>query len=273
MRTLRVTAFALAAALIAARSATGQATGQAAPPSPAPPPPAASSVGLVATRQGLSARAEQLELAAISNSQTTASRSDAAREAADIRRRLAEGDFRVGDRIVLAVEGEKALTDTFIVRPGIMLALPDVGDIPLGGVLRSELQDYLTQRLGQNLREPVVHATAYIRLSVVGGVAKPGYYDVPAQALLSDVMMVAGGPVATAKIQDMKIERGGHAILEKKALQHAIAAGMTVDDAGLIAGDQYNVPSASTKTTRDTIGFIALLLTIPLTVYSLTQIK
>ncbi len=227
---------------------------------------------LSASRMRLEARAEQLEQTARSSNTKAAARDSAAREAAIIRQRLTTGDFKVGDRILLQVEGEPTLSDTFTVGLGSVLTLPAVGDVSLQGVLRSELQEYLTRRIGQNLRDPVVHATAYIRLSVVGGVARPGYYDVPAQALISDVMMVAGGPLATAKVQDMKIERGGHAILEKKSLQHAIASGTTIDEAGLIAGDQYTVPTNSSTGTRETIGFIALLLTIPITVYSLTQI-
>jgi len=227
---------------------------------------------LSASRMRLEARAEELELAAQASNTKPAARDSAARAAAVIRQRLTTGDFKVGDRLVLLVEGEPTLSDTFTVGLGSVLTLPTVGDVSLQGVLRSELQEYLTRRIGQNLRDPVVHATAYIRLSVVGGVARPGYYDVPAQALLSDALMAAGGPLATAKLQDMKIERGGHAILEKKALQHAIAAGTTIDEAGLIAGDQYTVPGSGTTSTRETIGFVALLLTIPITVYSLTQI-
>ena len=32
-----------------------------------------------------------------------------------------------------------------------------------------------------------------MRIGVLGGVIRPGYYDVPAQMLLSDVVMNAGG--------------------------------------------------------------------------------
>ncbi|HWC73092.1 MAG TPA: polysaccharide biosynthesis/export family protein [Gemmatimonadales bacterium] len=229
-------------------------------------------LALGATRMRLEARAQQLEQVALATTKSSATRDSAAREAAVIRQRLSEGDFKVGDQILLQVEGEPTLSDTFTVGLGSTLTLPAVGEVSLAGVLRSEVQDYLTRRLGQNLRDPVVKATAYVRLSVVGAVARPGYYAVPAQALLSDALMAAGGPAPTAKLQDMKIERSGKTILEKKALQHAIAAGMTIDDAGLIAGDQYSIPAGATTGTRETIGFIALLLTIPITVYSLTQI-
>src|SRR6266536_2187050 len=75
--------------------------------------------GLGATRQALEARAQRLEQATQAGQGARAAgtereaRAHAAREAADIRTRLARGDFRVGDRILVAVEGEAALSDTF----------------------------------------------------------------------------------------------------------------------------------------------------------------
>ena len=134
MTITRVTIAALVALLAAPRPAAGQAGD------------GSNALGLGATRQSLEARAARLEQAAQS--------ADAAREAASIRARLTRGDFRVGDRILLTVEGEKELSDTFTVGLGGQLTLPLIGNVPLEGVLRSELQDYLTRRLAQNLRDP-----------------------------------------------------------------------------------------------------------------------
>src|SRR2546422_365721 len=78
------------------------------------------------------------------------------------------GDFGVGDRILLAVEGDPTLSDPFSVGLGGQLTLPLIGSVPLEGVLRSELQDYLTRRLAQNLRDPEVRTRAFVRLSVQG---------------------------------------------------------------------------------------------------------
>ena len=259
MRNISGAAIALVASLVIVRPGWGQSPGS------------ASVAGLVATRRGLEARAERLELAARSNL-SPAARADAARDAMDVRQRLAEGDFRVGDRIVLAVEGEPALSDTFTVAAGVLLTLPAVGDISLGGVLRSELQSYLTRRLGENLRDPVVRARAYIRLSIVGAVARPGYYGVPADALLSDALMAAGGPTGDANLSKLRIDREGRRIWEGKALQQAIAQGRTIDDAGLVAGDQYVVPGRGRASTGDVLRFGGFLLTIPVTVLTLTKI-
>ncbi len=249
-------AIALAALLLAARSLGGQAP----------------ALGLGATRMGLDERAHRLEEVARSPNQPAAAKTAAAQEAAVIRRRLAEGDFKVGDRILLLVEGEPSLSDTFTVGLGSSLILPAVGEVSLVGVLRSELQVYLARRLGQNLRDPVVRARAYVRLSIDGAVARPGFYGVPADALLSDALMAAGGPTPEAQLGKLRIERAGRPIWEGRALQQAIAAGKTIDDAGLIAGDQYVLPRRGRTTPGDVLRFGGFLLTIPVTIYTLTRI-
>src|SRR5438067_4541580 len=82
--------------------------------------------------------------------------------------------FQVGDRILLRVEGDSALSDTFTVVAGPALRLPDIGEISLADVPRAQLQPYLARELGRYIHDAVVTARALIRISVVGQVAKPG---------------------------------------------------------------------------------------------------
>ena len=227
---------------------------------------------LRATRQALEERAQRLEQALQAGSTRTQDRGEVAREIGGIRKRLAEGDFKVGDRVLLSVEGEKDLSDTFTVAPGRVLPLPVVGDVGLEGVLRTELQAYLTRRLAQNLREPMLRATALVRLSIQGAVARPGYYPVPAEAVLADVLMAAGGTVQDAKVSGLRIERGGAPLWEGKALQKAIAEGWTIDDAGLSAGDQFVVPRRERRDMSEAVRLTGIVLGIPVTIYTLTKI-
>ena len=53
-------------------------------------------------------------------------------------------------------------------------------DISLQGVLRSELQDYLTTQLGKYIKRPEVQTTSLVRVAVMGSVNKPGFYQLPA---------------------------------------------------------------------------------------------
>ncbi len=150
--------------------------------------------------------------------------------------------FQVGDRILLHVEGDSALTDTFSVVAGPALRLPNVGEIALAGVPRADLEPYLTRELGRYINDPVVQARALIRVSVAGEVTRPGYYAVPIDLVLADALMLAGGATQDARVERLSIQRGNSSIWSGNALQSAIARGATLDELGMRAGDRIQVP-------------------------------
>lgn len=162
-------------------------------------------------------------------------------EAAALRARLQSGDFQPGDRVVVEVRGDSAVFDTLTVRGGPSLRLPNIPDVPLRGVLRSELQGYLTTYLARYIREPEVRAESLIRLSVLGEVGKPGFYDFNSDLLLTDAIMAAGGPTANAAIDRSTIRRGKNVILEKDRVGRAAQSGATLDRLGLRPGDEISV--------------------------------
>lgn len=194
------------------------------------------------TRAELTDLLARLDQQASSSSVSGNLRTEAREEAERVRTRLTAGDFRVGDQIQLMVEGEDALTNTFVVRPGEVLALPGVDEVSLAGVLRSELQEHLTTHLAKYLRRPVVTATSLMRLTISGAVTNPGFLAVDADRPLSDAIMTAGGPLVGADINAIYIERGGERIWKGAYLQQAIADGRTLDQLSLQAGDQIFVP-------------------------------
>src|SRR3982750_1692753 len=57
--------------------------------------------------------------------------------------------FQVGDRILLSVEGDSALSDTFTVVAGPAIRLPYIGDISLTDVPRTQVESYLARELGR----------------------------------------------------------------------------------------------------------------------------
>jgi len=217
---------------------------------------------LMATRGALESRLEAARLMG----------PDGQTQADVIQRRLTEGDFRQGDRVLLSVQGEPALTDTFTVTPSIELMLPDVGPISMRGVLRSEVGEYMSREVARYLRAPVVQAHALVSMTVVGEVARAGVHWVNSDALVTDVLTAAGGGTRDAKINEMRIERRGVPVLNEKAMQNAIASMATLDDAGLLPGDQLIVPSRSGSSTYEIVRTVSIILTIPLTIYALTQI-
>lgn len=166
--------------------------------------------------------------------------------------------FRVGDRIAITYEPPTSTTaqpgpmagyfsDTLTVRDGLIIRLPiaGMGDISLEGVRRGNIQRYLTQQFGKYVRDPVVHATPLVRVSVVGEVGRPGFYFMPSDILLSDAIMKAGGPTGNADPNRSVIKRDGREVLDSRDAAAAITSGKTLDEIGVEPGDEVVVGEKS----------------------------
>jgi len=162
-------------------------------------------------------------------------------QAAAVRERLREGDFRAGDRIVLAVQGDSAWTDTLVVLPGSTLRIVSAIEDSLAGVLRSELQSHLSAVITRYYKNATVRAIPLIPFGVLGEVARPGYYRLPADIAVSDAIMTAGGPTQRADMPRTIVRRRSRELLSRSAVRDALAAGLTLDQLGLTAGDELIV--------------------------------
>ncbi len=202
--------------------------------------------GSLQTRAALEELLDRYELILESPGYSDELKASARITSARLRERLEMGDFRVGDAIFLFVEQEPGLPDTLEVTAGMdgpTVVVPGFADVPLRGVLRSEVQDHLTEVLGRIIREPRLRATGLMRLSVQGAVGQPGFYRVPADMLLGQTIMVAGGPGQDADTDDMELTRGSELIFGGEELRELVRQGFTVDQLNLQAGDQLTVPA------------------------------
>jgi protein involved in polysaccharide export with SLBB domain len=80
-----------------------------------------------------------------------------------------------------------------------------------------------------------------IRISVVGEVGTPGFYAVPSELLVTDVLAQAGQVTPEADIGKIRIERGGRTVWDNQALGPEIIEGRTLDQLGVRAGDRLVV--------------------------------
>lgn len=182
-------------------------------------------------------------------------------EIALLKSRLDDGDLQPGDQIFLSVDGEQTLTNTFTVSGNRSLTLPGVSDVSLRGVLRSELEQYLTNELKKYLRNPVVHVRTTVRMSILGSVAKPGFYQVESEKMIGDAIMLAGGPSAGVDPAKTRVERSGAVILDRDAFTAALNEGKTLDQMNLRAGDEIVVGGGRTATTgRSALGTVVPVL-------------
>lgn len=200
-------------------------------------------------------------------SQRLASRSAQDELLARVRARLTQGDFHPGDLVLLEVQGEATLSDTFPIGPGGELTLPSpvVGTLPLRGVLRAELQDTVTRYLGRFLNNPQVRARALLRLSIQGEVARAGVYGVPAEGKLGDALMAAGGTTQFADMRKVRVEREGTRVWEGRSLEQGI------NDLSLRDGDQVFVASRRQGGLGNDLRFVWLIVSLAGGIYGLSR--
>lgn len=185
--------------------------------------------GVLASRDELSASAAQAE------------QSRNPLLAAAIRQRLRDGDFQVGDRILLSVYSDAVHTDTLVVRDGRVIDLPGKAVLPLAGVMRSELKDRVTAEVLKYVKAERVEVTPLTRIGVLGEVARPGYFAMRSDIPITDAIMQAGGPTASADVERSVVRRASHEYRSADETRQAVAKGLTLDQFGLTAGDELVV--------------------------------
>lgn len=222
-----------------------------------------------ASREVLEEALSRFDNAARSQAYSSELRARARAEAAGIRNRLQEGDFRVGDQILLAVEGDSVLSDTFVVALGLIVQLPNVGEISLGGVLRSELQSHITQELDRFLADPVIRARPMIPIAILGAVNEPGYYRVPIETPITDAIMLVGGPTDRANLRKAHLDRYGERIWLGPELETALREGETLDEIKMLPGDEVIIPTKPALSFTQIVGLVG---TVAGTVFALNKI-
>jgi protein involved in polysaccharide export with SLBB domain len=194
-----------------------------------------------ASRPSLEQLERRYEAAAESPAYSGVLRAEAREEAAKLRQRLRNGDFQVGDRVLLTVEGDTVLTDTFTVVQDRVLELTGLGPVSLHGVLRSEVESHLRTFVQRYLRDPVVRARTFVRVAVAGEVQTPGFYVVPTDLVLSDAMRIAGGLTDQGRVTDVSILRSNAVLWDATSLAEALSGGQTLDQLDVRSGDQIVV--------------------------------
>ena len=188
--------------------------------------------------------------------------------------RLQDGDFRPRDLIILEVEGEPTLTDTFTVGADRSLELPSptTGKLELRGVLRSELEPTMITYVRRFVRDARVRAQPMVRIWVQGEVARPGFHGVPANALLSEALMAAGGTTTEADTKKSRVERNGRKIWSAAELDAAITSSRTIDEIGLLDGDRIVFEKKRATTVEGTVRFAAILVSLLGGLYGLSRV-
>jgi hypothetical protein len=201
--------------------------------------------------------ATRAELSALADRLAGGSAAERAKAAA-LRVRLRDGDFQAGDRIALQIDGNVTLYDTVAVAAGSKIDLKDIGEIPLNGVLRSELQDHMSKQIARFIRDARVKATPLVRVSVLGPVGKPGFYFMPSDIPITEAIMRAGGPVGNTDLRKTVVRRGTEELYDSRNTQAALDEGRTLDQLSLRDGDSIEVGEKTTRSWQQIAGILSL---------------
>lgn len=228
--------------------------------------------GPIASRADLEKMLAEAEQIAASDGYSKELRAQKQYEAALIKDRLSYGDFLPGDQITIQAIGDSGLSGTFTIQPGRVLTIPNFGDIPMAGVLRSEVNTYLKQQLSKYIKDPEIKARSLIRLSVLGGIAKPGFYQLDADMLLVDALQAAGGIGNGTDLKNSKVMRQEDEIIPKEVFYDAIVSGRSLDEINLRAGDEILVGTKSTTNWYTTLRTALLIPAAIISLYGLGRI-
>jgi hypothetical protein len=199
--------------------------------------------GPLETRADLLAGAAQMDSLA-RETEDSRQRGRFADRAAQIRLRLSQGDLHDGDKLTIDVLNPPgtALTDTFTVRSGQMLQLTGIAaEIPLHGVLRSELEDHLVRHMSKTFQNPELRVTTMVGIVMTGQVHAPGARFVRHDALLRDVVLSVGTITPEANYSKIVVLRRGEVLYDADSVHAALMDGSTIDGLDLISGDEIEV--------------------------------
>ncbi len=199
-------------------------------------------------------------------------------EAAALRRRLREGDFKVGDKIILHTANTfglpeqtlRLLNDTVVVRDGRVIRMPNMSDLSLVGVLRSELDSVINAHVARYLRNVTVSAEPLVQVLVSGPIGRPGYLYLAPDMLVADALNQTS-PSASADLTRTEVKRQGKVVVKGDSLQAAIRIGATLDRMDLESGDEIAVAERKQKTDwRTWIGVVSAVASLSYLILRLT---
>jgi hypothetical protein len=191
-----------------------------------------------ATRAELKQRVALLEQPGASRAASPAR----AGELAAIRDRLEHGDFKPGDRFILSLRQDSVRSDTLVVRDSLRVAVLNLPEFSVDGLLRSELEDALNAHVTRFLRNAVVRTTLLVRVSVIGAVQRPGFYYALPDGPINDLLTLAGGPAQEANLQKITVTRLGKEIVGGKASKDLLESGKTLEQLDVQSGDTVRLP-------------------------------
>lgn len=120
--------------------------------------------------------------------------------------------LRIGDVLTLMLPGEESLTGDFAINRRGEIELPEIGGMKIAGLPLDEATKQTKQKLATVFRDVDRFAMRIkeqkLMVAVAGRVQKPGTVELPGDATVEVALAGAGGLLAGAQLDRMKIIRG-----------------------------------------------------------------
>jgi polysaccharide export outer membrane protein len=147
---------------------------------------------------------------------------------------------RSGDVLRIRVWPDVSMSGEFPVEESGMVHLPVIGAVRADGIRLADLREQLRDAYGQSMRSPVVSVMPLFRVSVLGGVNRPGLYSVDPTMSIFDVVSEAGGFAPGAKDDQITVVRDSEVLTVD--LRSAVSVGTYLVEVDLRSGDRIIVP-------------------------------
>ena len=159
--------------------------------------------------------------------------------------------FHCGDAVGILVAPDTAsfLKGEYIIDDDGCINLPIIGRKRITAMTQEELTNYLKTAFVQYLRYPGVQIQPLIRLELMGGFQRPGFYYISPQAPFWEVFHLAGVPVREDGLEKIKLLRS-HITIDFDPI-HSIEIGQSLKQMGIQSGDQIMVTARPLKTKWD----------------------
>lgn len=123
--------------------------------------------------------------------------------------------------------------------------IPVVGKILVGDRKTGDVEEFLSKKLGEYLRDPHLTVTPSVRLTFLGHWVHPGMYFVSPKSTVWDLFRGVGGPTDEANLEKIRVMRGSQ-IIPLDVLT-AFSSGANFRTMGLRSGDIIIIPIPSDK--------------------------
>jgi len=177
--------------------------------------------------------------------------------------------FKTGDALFISTMPDTTsfLNGVFPIDGGGQVEFPIIGKVQVSAMTVKELENFLKQQFKDYLHYPNIYIKPLVRISLLGGFAKPGLYYVDINSSLWQAVNLAGGTLLENGIYEMHWERNH----KKKSddITPFFERGISLKNMGFQSGDQLWTPSPTARTFWDAVRDVMPILTFTTSLWML----